>query len=124
LSDLEGHTGQVKSLSFSSDQQTLASAADDMIIRFWDVQTKQSRLTLREHSRTITSLAFSSEGKSLASSSEDGTIKLWDTETASCKATLRTPLLYEGMNITGVKGLTEAELTTLKALGAVDHEST
>jgi hypothetical protein len=28
---------------------------------------------------------------------------------------------YEGMNITGVKGLTEAEKATLKALGAIEH---
>jgi hypothetical protein len=27
---------------------------------------------------------------------------------------------YEGMNITGVKGLTAAEIATLKALGAVE----
>jgi hypothetical protein len=29
---------------------------------------------------------------------------------------------YEGMNITGVKGLTAAEIATLKAIGAVEHE--
>lgn len=28
---------------------------------------------------------------------------------------------YKGMNITGVKGLTEAEKATLKALGAIEH---
>ncbi|AFZ01303.1 hypothetical protein [Calothrix sp. PCC 6303] len=27
---------------------------------------------------------------------------------------------YENMNITGVKGLTDAEISTLKALGAVE----
>jgi hypothetical protein len=29
---------------------------------------------------------------------------------------------YKGMNITGVKGLTAAEIATLKALGAVENE--
>jgi hypothetical protein len=28
---------------------------------------------------------------------------------------------YEGMNITGVKGLTDAQTSNLKALGAVDY---
>jgi hypothetical protein len=28
---------------------------------------------------------------------------------------------YENMNITGITGLTEAEITTLKALGAVEE---
>jgi hypothetical protein len=30
---------------------------------------------------------------------------------------------YENMNITGVTGLTEAEKTTLKTLGAVEHKA-
>jgi len=34
--------------------------------------------------------------------------------------TLRTPRPYEGMNIAGVAGLTEAQKSTLKALGAVE----
>jgi hypothetical protein len=39
----------------------------------------------------------------------------WDDEKESDRP-------YEGMNITGVKGLTEAEKATLKALGAVEDE--
>jgi hypothetical protein len=30
--------------------------------------------------------------------------------------------VYEGMNITGIKGLTSTEKATLKALGAVEDE--
>jgi WD40 repeat protein len=43
----------------------------------------------------------------LASSSEDQTICLWNIETGECLKILRTPRPYEGMNITGVIGLTE-----------------
>lgn len=34
---------------------------------------------------------------------------------------LKRDLPYEGMNITGGKGLTGAEKATLKALGAIEH---
>ncbi|AUB42385.1 WD40 repeat [Nostoc flagelliforme CCNUN1] len=35
--------------------------------------------------------------------------------------TLTVNRLYEGMNIQGAIGLTVAQRTTLKALGAIDH---
>jgi hypothetical protein len=37
-----------------------------------------------------------------------------------CFKTLQVPRPYEGMNITGVTGLTDAQKSTLKMLGAVD----
>ena len=55
----------------------------------------------------------------IASGSDDGTIKLWDVQSGDCLATLRPDRLYERMNITGVTGLTDAQIATLKALGAV-----
>ena len=58
----------------------------------------------------------------LASSSADETIKLWDVNDGECLKTLRIPRPYEGMNIKGVTGLTEATIAMLKALGAVEDE--
>ena len=46
----------------------------------------------------------------------------WDVQTGECLKTLRIDRPYELMNITGVKGLTEAQKATLKALGAVEDE--
>ena len=54
-----------------------------------------------------------------ASASHDETIKLWNITTGKCLKTMRSPKLYEKMNIIGIKGLTEAQTMTLKALGAV-----
>jgi len=42
---------------------------------------------------------------------------------AQCQTTLRPARPYEGTIITGIKGLTEAEVSTLKALGAVEVKS-
>ncbi|MBD2520675.1 hypothetical protein H6G93_38215 [Nostoc sp. FACHB-973] len=51
----------------------------------------------------------------------DETIKLWDTQTGVCLKTLRADRPYEGMNITEVTGITEAQKATLKALGAIEQ---
>jgi WD40 repeat protein len=65
---------------------------------------------------------MSSNGQTLASGSEDETIKLWDVKTGTELKTLRATRFYEGMNITGVSGLTTVQKATLKALGAVEWE--
>jgi WD40 repeat protein len=67
----------------------------------------------------VTTITFSPEGH-LASGSQDEMIKLWDVKTGECLKTLTSERLYEGMNITGVSGLTEAQKDTLKVLGAVE----
>lgn len=60
------------------------------------------------------------DGQVLASGSDDDTIKFWNINTGECLKTLRPERPYEGMNITGIKGLTSAEIATLKALGGVE----
>jgi WD40 repeat protein len=57
----------------------------------------------------------------LVSGSQDETIKLWNPTTGECLKTLRADRLYEGMNIRGATGLTNAQKATLKALGAIEH---
>jgi WD40 repeat protein len=74
------------------------------------------------HQGTIWSVAFSPDGQILASGSEDETIRLWQVETGECLQLLRSDRPYEGMNITGVIGLTSAQKATLRALGAVEME--
>lgn len=57
----------------------------------------------------------------LASGGQSEVIKLWNIETSECLHTLRPPRPYEGMNITGATGLTDAQRETLKQLGAVEE---
>ena len=114
------HGYGVWSLAFSPDSQTLASGGTDQMVRLWDVSTGQCLKLLQGHSHGLYSVAFSPDGQMLASGSRDDTIKLWDIKTSDCLKTLRSNRPYEKMNITGVCGLAEATIATLKALGAVD----
>jgi len=98
----------------------LASCGLDEVIRLWDVHAGEFLKVFEGHISTVNSVTFISR-ETLVSSSHDGTIKVWNVKTGKCLKTL-TDKPYEGMNITGVKGLTEAEKATLKALGAVESE--
>ena len=45
---------------------------------------------------------------------------LWDIVTGEHLQTLRRERPYERLNITGIRGITEAQKATLRALGAVE----
>ncbi|OUL33649.1 hypothetical protein BV372_15750 [Nostoc sp. T09] len=121
LKVLQGHTGSVWTVAISPDSRFLASGSDDQTIRLWDLQTGHCLHILDEHNGWVRSLIFSSNAQILFSSSDDRTIKLWDVQTGWCINTLMVNRLYEGMNIQGATGLTVAQRTTLKALGAIEH---
>ena len=119
LQTLKGHTGGVISVAASIDEKFLISGSDDKSIKVWNISTGECLRTLNGHSSWVNSVAISSDMKNVVSGSGDQTIKVWDIEKGKCLKTLiNRP--YEGMNITGVKGLSEAEKATLRALGAVE----
>lgn len=119
LKTLHGHTNWVWEVAFSPNGQMLVSGSEDNTVRIWDVSTGQCLKVLLGHINYVRSVRFSPDGKMIASASEDETIKLWDVRTGECLKTLRQEKPYESMNITGVKGLTEAQKATLMDLGAI-----
>jgi WD40 repeat protein/SpoVK/Ycf46/Vps4 family AAA+-type ATPase len=123
LQTLLGHTHFVWSVAFSPDGRLLASGSFDRTIRLWDLQTGQCLQVLEGHESGVFSVAFipqHGDRQLLASSSADATMRIWDITTGECVKILRSPRPYEGMNIAGITGITEAQQATLKALGAVD----
>jgi len=63
---------------------------------------------------------YGREGDLLASCGFDNTIQVWDLENGEHLRTLRRDRPYERLNITGIRGVTEAQQTTLRALGAIE----
>ena len=121
---LQGHTNDVDEVRFSPDGQLLATCGTDQTIRLWDIQTGQALKILQGHTNSVCSIAFGFEAQRLIiiSGSEDETVKFWDIQTGEYFETLRMPRPYEGMNITEVEGLTAAQKTALKALGAIETD--
>ncbi|HIK10289.1 MAG TPA: WD40 repeat domain-containing protein [Oscillatoriaceae cyanobacterium M33_DOE_052] len=74
-----GHTGDVNSISFSPDGQTLASGSDT--VRLWDVATGEELRQFTGDIDWVNSVSFSPDGKYLASGGGDNTVRLWDVAT-------------------------------------------
>lgn len=120
LRTLRGHTDPIRSIAFHPEGSILASGGKDNEICLWHIENGECFNVLRGHAHWIWSVAFSPGGEILASGSEDGTIKLWDVQAGKCLKTLRSDRPYERMNISGAQGLTEAQKSALKALGAIE----
>lgn len=120
LQTLQGHQSAITDLRFTNDGR-LISASFDQTIRVWDITSGICTQVLKGHQSIISSIAYD---RLLLSSGLDATVRQWDLETGNCLQTLITPRPYEGMNIANAIGLTEAERTTLKWLGAVDSIET
>jgi len=82
------HSDSVRSVAWSPDGETLASASDDNSIKLWEVASGKQKATLSGYSGSVNSVAWSPDGDTLASGSEDGSIKLWDVASGKEKATL------------------------------------
>jgi len=117
---LEGHENWVWSVAWHPNGHQLATGSQDHTIRIWDMNTGQCLAGLTGHTSWVQAVVWNPEGTQLASGSSDETIKLWNVETGECLQTMHSDRPYEGMNITGVTGITEAQKATLKTLGAVE----
>jgi WD40 repeat protein/tRNA A-37 threonylcarbamoyl transferase component Bud32 len=98
---LNGHTGDVNSLSFSPIppspiqnqialglEKTLASGSDDKTVKIWDLKYKKEVRTFRGHSGKVYAVAISPDNQSVVSGSNDKTLKIWDFNTGKAIRTL------------------------------------
>jgi WD40 repeat protein len=115
-----GHSGRIVSIAVSSDGERIASGSDDRSVRLW-CSDGQCQALLDGAERAVVAVDFSSAGGLLAGGSEDGSVRLWDSSSGEIRQVLRMPRPYEGMNISGVRGLSAAQRRTLRALGAIER---
>lgn len=117
---LSGHIHEPVSASFRPDGKRLATGSSDGSVRLWDMQQGKQLYALDKYKAYVKSVVFSPTGLHLFSTTFDGSAYLWDAETGRHLHTFHAPRPYDGMNITGVTGISEAQRNALKALGAVE----
>jgi WD40 repeat protein/transcriptional regulator with XRE-family HTH domain len=121
----QSHVSWAKALAFSPDGTMFASGSDDHTVRIWHLAKQGRAASLRTFSQyggQVWAIAFSPDNRLLASGDDDGTLALWDVETGACCQVLRRDRPYERMHIGGMKGITSAQRSSLKALGAVEDD--
>jgi WD40 repeat protein len=115
----EAHSRWGRQLAVSPDGARVASVADDMVCRIWDVATGRRLHELRGHEeRTPQNFAsmlycceFSADGRYLATGDRVGRVVIWDTATWRQAGRVEAPTLYtwDGRqrirSIGGVRGL-------------------
>jgi WD40 repeat protein len=120
---LTGHPGGASALTWGPKGQMLISGGRDGKVRWWEVQSGQCLWVREAHRGTVHALKVSSDGGRLASGGDDGAIVLWDLEYGKPLRTLRRDRPYERLTIMDIRGLSEAQKASLRALGAVEEMS-
>ncbi|MEW6492005.1 MAG: tetratricopeptide repeat protein [Cyanobacteriota bacterium] len=77
---LEHHEGEVRSVAFSPDGKTIATASFDKTVKLWGLDGKELEIPeehKHNHNGEVRSVAFSPDGKTIATASKDKTAILW-----------------------------------------------
>jgi WD40 repeat protein/transcriptional regulator with XRE-family HTH domain len=110
----------VYALAWSPTGVVLLSGGSDGMLRWWDLQHRECVRVRKAHQGAVQSLKSSPDGQRLASCGDDGVINVWDLQSGDLLQTLRRDRPYERLDITGIRGLTQAQKATLRALGAIE----
>ena len=122
LQSLVGHSGIVFAIDWRNRGDLLVSGDSSGIIRWWNVQCGTCFMVRQGHQGAVQSLRISPDGRTLASAGDDGAIRVWDVESAELLQTLRCDRPYERLDMTGIRGLTEAQKVMLRMLGAIEKD--
>jgi WD40 repeat protein len=117
------HAGVHYAVAWGPRRELLVSGGSDGMLHWWNVESGECVRVRKAHQGTVRSLRRSPDGRRLASCGDDGAITLWDLESGEQLQTLRRDRPYERLTIAGIRGLTEAQKATLRALGAIEGAS-
>ena len=118
---LAGHSALVWSVSFSQDGQQLISGSDDRTVRLWNVADGHCEKIFQAHEGSVLITAFGADN-TFFSGGSDQIIRQWHLTSEEAVRELRADRPYERMNISGLTGLSPAQIDTLKVLGAIEEE--
>jgi RNA polymerase sigma factor (sigma-70 family) len=108
LFGLEGHTGRIARITYSTDGKRILTASHDGTVRVWDAEGKElqridahmgtkvpvtsSGMQLPKEqfiNRGAWDAAFSRDGTKIVSGGVDGTVRVWDTDSGNSLQTLK-----------------------------------
>jgi WD40 repeat protein len=75
---LKGHTGGVRSVTFSPDCMHAFSGGWDKSLRQWEIETGQCQRKFSGHNYGIHSISIGSAGRYAVSGSQDKTVRVWE----------------------------------------------
>lgn len=114
-----GHDKWVMALASSGDGVLFASTGGEKSLCLWEGDSGQLRWAA-DIPFPVEALAFSADNSRLYTGNLEGEIEVWDTANGALLRRVSAPGPYEGMNIRGMTGISEAQRATLLALGAVE----
>ena len=119
---LDGQAGIVHAVAWGGAEEVLVSGSNDGKLRWWDLDSGECWQEFEAHQGRVQSLRRCPEGTRLASCGDDGAVLLWDLGTGKRLQTLRQDRPYERLDISEIRGLTEAQKEDLRTLGAIEKE--
>ncbi|MEM7062040.1 MAG: WD40 repeat domain-containing protein [Cyanobacteria bacterium P01_B01_bin.77] len=120
LQTFPGHRDWIYGVRWTQDGRHVTTASLDHTAMVWDVSTGTCTQVWQGHQHQVRAIATAPNTPTVATGSGDQTVCLWDMDTGNLQQQLRVPRPYEGMKITAVAGLNEAQSLALRQLGAVD----
>jgi serine/threonine protein kinase len=87
LAQLRGHSGAVSALAYTSDGDTIVSAAADASVKLWDAASATLKRTIELDDGPATALAI--DGRRILTGHANGTTVLWDIDSADKIATFK-----------------------------------
>jgi hypothetical protein len=102
LRAIDAHRKWIRCVRSAPGGGILASVADDMVCRIWEVGSGRMIRELRGHAENtphdfpsmLYACAFSADGRFLATGDKVGHLNVWEVETGQARATLEAPGFY------------------------------
>lgn len=96
------HGKWIRKVVATRDGKTIASVADDMVCRLWDVETGRLLQELRGHEEQtphhypsmLYACAFTPDGRHVATGDKVGHVVVWECDSGRPAGTLETPVMY------------------------------